>query len=49
MDVGYTYIFVNDASLNKTTDTSIPSLRDTVKGTYNSNVNIISVQFTHTF
>ncbi|MDD1619663.1 MAG: outer membrane protein transport protein [Methylococcaceae bacterium] len=49
IDVGYTYIFVNDASLNKTTDTSIPSLRDTVKGSYNSNVNIISVQFTHTF
>jgi long-chain fatty acid transport protein len=49
IDVGYTYIFVNDASLNKTTDISIPSLRDTVKGSYNSNANIISVQFTHTF
>ena len=49
IDVGYTYIFVNDASLDKTTDTSIPSLRDTVKGSYIGNVNIISVQFTHTF
>ena len=49
MDVGYTYIFVNNASLNKTTDTSIAALRDTVKGSYDSNVNILSVQFTHTF
>jgi long-chain fatty acid transport protein len=49
MDVGYTYIVVNDASLNKTTDSSISALRDTVKGSYDSNVNILSVQFTHTF
>jgi long-chain fatty acid transport protein len=49
MDVGYTHIFVNDASLNKTTDTSIPALRDTLNGSYDSNVNIFSVQFTHTF
>jgi long-chain fatty acid transport protein len=49
MDVGYTYIFVNDSSLNKTTDTSIAALRDTVKGSYDSNVNILSAQFTHTF
>ena len=49
MDVGYTHIFVNDATLNKTTDTSIAALRDTVKGSYDSNINIFSVQFTHTF
>jgi long-chain fatty acid transport protein len=49
MDVGYAYIFVNNASLNKTTDTSISALRDAVKGNYDSNVNILSLQFTHTF
>ncbi len=49
MDVGYTHIFVNDATLNKTTDTSIAALRDTVNGSYDSNINIFSVQFTHTF
>jgi long-chain fatty acid transport protein len=49
MDVGYTHIFVNNAPLNKTTDTSIAVLRDTVKGNYDSDVNILSVQFTHTF
>ena len=49
MDFGCTYIIVNDALLNKTTDVAIPSLRDTVKGSYDSNFNTISVQFTHTF
>jgi long-chain fatty acid transport protein len=49
MDVGYTHIFVNNASLDKTTDTSIAVLRDTVEGSYDCNVNIFSVQFTHTF
>jgi len=49
MDVGYTHIFVNNAALNKTTDTSIAALRDTVKGSYDSNIDIFSVQFTHTF
>ena len=49
MDVGYTHIFVNNASLNKTTDTSIAALRDTVNGIYDSDVNIFSMQFTHTF
>ena len=49
MDVGYTHIFVNNAFLNKTTDTSIAALRDIVKGSYDSDVDIFSVQFTHTF
>jgi long-subunit fatty acid transport protein len=53
MDVGYTHIFVNDASLDKTTDIANPALApllsDTVKGSYNSDVNILSAQFTHTF
>jgi long-chain fatty acid transport protein len=53
LDVGYTHIFINDASLNKTTDvanaTLAPLLSDTVKGSYNSDVNILSAQFTHNF
>jgi long-chain fatty acid transport protein len=49
VDAAYTHIFVNNASLNKTTDTSIAALMDTVKGSYDSNVNIFSLQFTHTF
>jgi long-chain fatty acid transport protein len=49
VDFGYTHVFVNNAFLNKTTDTSIAALRDTVKGSYDNNVNIFSVQFTHSF
>ncbi|MGZ4959792.1 MAG: OmpP1/FadL family transporter [Methylomonas sp.] len=49
MDVAYTHIFMNNAALNKTTDSSIAPLRDTVKGSYENNINIISVQFTYTF
>jgi long-chain fatty acid transport protein len=49
IDIGYTHIFVDDATLNKTTDTSIAALRDTVKGSYNSNVNIFSLQLSLTF
>jgi long-chain fatty acid transport protein len=49
IDAAYTHIFVNNASLNKTTDTSVAALMDTVKGSYDSNVNIFSLQFTHTF
>ncbi|MDD5632605.1 MAG: outer membrane protein transport protein, partial [Methylococcales bacterium] len=49
MDAGYTHIFVSDATLNKTTDASIAALRNTVKGSYDSNINIFSLQFTHTF
>jgi long-chain fatty acid transport protein len=49
LDVGYTHIFIQDASLNKTNDTSSALLRDTLIGDYDSDVNILSVQYTHTF
>ncbi len=49
LDVGYTHIFVQDASLNKVTDTAVAALRDTLKGDYDSDVNILSVQYTHNF
>lgn len=49
VDVGYTHIFVDNATLNKTTDASIAALRDTVKGSYDSNINVFSLQFTHSF
>jgi long-chain fatty acid transport protein len=49
LDVGYTHIFVHDTSLNKTTDTSSAALRDVINGSYDSNINILGVQYTHTF
>jgi long-chain fatty acid transport protein len=49
LDVGYTHIFVHDASIKKTTDSSSALLRDVLTGNYDSNVNILSVQYTHNF
>lgn len=49
LDIGYTHIFVKDASLDKTTDVSVAALQDTLKGSYDSDVNILSVQYTHNF
>ncbi len=51
LDVGYSHIFVKSTSINKTTDTSAAAaaLRDTVIGSYDSDVNILSVQVTYNF
>lgn len=49
LDFGYAHLFVQDSSVNKVTDTSTAVLRDTVKGDYESQVNILSVQYTHNF
>jgi len=49
VDAGFTHIFVHDAALDKTTDTSSAALRDVLKGNYDSDVNILSVQYTHSF
>jgi len=49
LDVGFTHIFVKDSSIDKITDTSTAALRDVVTGDYESDVNILSMQFTHNF
>lgn len=52
LDVGYTHIFVKNTSLNKTTDVANPllaAIQDTVQGSYDSDINILSVQYSHTF
>ena len=49
IDAGYTHIFVKDSSINKVTDTSAAALRDVVIGDYSSEVNILSLQYTHNF
>ncbi|MFM8331649.1 MAG: OmpP1/FadL family transporter [Candidatus Methylumidiphilus sp.] len=49
VDFGYTHIFIMNASVNKTTDSSAPVLRDTLRGSYDSAVDILSAQFSHTF
>lgn len=49
LDVGYTHIFVKSTSINKTTDSTLAALRDVVIGSYDSEVNILSVQVTYNF
>jgi long-chain fatty acid transport protein len=49
VDVGYTHIFVKNTSINKTTDTSFAQAQDTVIGSYDSDVNIVSLQLTYNF
>ena len=49
LDFGYTHIFLANVSINKTTDSPVPALRDTVSGSYSSDINILSVQFTQAF
>ena len=46
LDVGYTHIFIKDASLN---DGAVPSSTGQLVGDYDSDVNILSVQYTHNF
>ena len=45
IDAGYTYIFVDDASLNKVGESDGGRLR----GNYDADVNILSLQYTHRF
>jgi len=49
LDFGYTHIFLANISINKTTDSLVPALRDAVVGSYSSDINILSVQFTQAF
>lgn len=44
-DFGYAHIFIRDASLNR----AEPPLGGTLVGDYQSNVNILSVQYNHSF
>ena len=55
IDVGYTHIFVKDASLDKTNEiqTASPALtaalQDKLIGNYSSSIDMMSVQFSHSF
>ncbi|HEY7985593.1 MAG TPA: outer membrane protein transport protein [Methylophilaceae bacterium] len=48
LDIAYSHIFVKSTSINKTTDNIAP-LQDTVIGSYDSDVNILSAQLTYSF
>lgn len=48
-DVAYTHIFFKNSGLNKVTDTTVPALRDTVKGDFDNYANILSAQYIYSF
>lgn len=43
-DVGYSHLFISDTSINNTFESSLPPLNGTLNGTYDSSVDILSVQ-----
>ena len=45
MDVGYSHLFVDDAPINNTLETSFAELNATVTGEYDASVDILSAQF----
>jgi long-chain fatty acid transport protein len=49
LDVGYTHIFVDDASVDNTLESSIPALQHTLRGTYESRIDILSAGLRYTF
>jgi long-chain fatty acid transport protein len=49
IDIAYSHIFVKETSLNKTNDSSVGALKDTLRGAYDNQVDVLSVQFVHSF
>ena len=49
MDVGYSHLFVDDAPINNTLESAIPTLNSTVTGSYEASVDILSAQFNWNF
>jgi len=49
LDTAYTHIFIDDVIINNTLESSIPTLQSTLKGSYESSVNMLSLQLTHNF
>ena len=45
-DAGYTHIFINNATINQG---AVGTVTGQVQGSYNSSIDVISIQYTHTF
>ncbi len=45
-DAGYTHIFMNNAQINQG---AVGTVTGQVQGSYNSSINVIGIQYTHTF
>ncbi len=46
VDVGYSHLFIDDADVNHTLESSQPALEATLNGTYEASVDILSAQLT---
>lgn len=49
IDVAYTHIFFEGSTLNKATESTIPAVRDNLKGNYDNYADILSAQYTYSF
>jgi len=49
IDIAYSHIFVRDTPIDKTNDTTINALKDRLRGSYDSQVDVLSLQFVHNF
>jgi long-subunit fatty acid transport protein len=58
LDLGYTHIFIKDADINFTRSqqapgftvpTPAPGTQSNVTGTYEGSVDVVSIQYTHSF
>ena len=49
LDVGYAHLFVNDPGLDAAAPATLITPANTLKGDYQSQVDILSVQYTHSF
>jgi long-chain fatty acid transport protein len=49
LDVGYTHIFVKDSTVDNTLESSISALQHTLRGTYDSRIDILSAGLRYTF
>ena len=49
IDVGYAHLFIDDPSINQRRGVGVAPFQGNVVGQYNSNVNIVSAQFTYSF
>jgi long-chain fatty acid transport protein len=43
-DVGYSHLFIDDAKIDNTLESSVPTLNSTLTGEYDGDVDILSVQ-----
>ncbi|BCM24899.1 OmpP1/FadL family transporter [Methyloradius palustris] len=49
IDIAYSHVFVKETTLNKTNDASVSALKDTLRGAYDNQVDVFSLQFVHSF